>query len=123
MCVVLLVVAAVLFEHSSSNNNAWAAGNLFGRAGLYPIWSYPTPNPGVGHKPTCCCIQTWFWILLPYNFPVAHVIIIIIIVIIIIIMLIMIIINVAIPSDRNTSLKTTEKLSKYKDLKIEVQRK
>ena len=30
--------------------------------------------------------------------------------------------DVAIPSDRNTSIKTTEKLSKYKDLEIEIQR-
>ena len=32
------------------------------------------------------------------------------------------IINMAVPSDRNTSVKVTEKLSKYKDLEIEVTR-
>ena len=31
-------------------------------------------------------------------------------------------IDMAVPSDRNTSLKTTEKLSKYKDLEIETTR-
>ena len=31
-------------------------------------------------------------------------------------------IDTAVPSDRNTSLKTTEKLSKYKDLEIETTR-
>jgi len=31
-------------------------------------------------------------------------------------------IDVAIPADKNTSIKTTEKLSKYKDLEIEVSR-
>ena len=31
-------------------------------------------------------------------------------------------IDMSIPTERNTSLKTTEKLSKYKDLEIEIQR-
>ena len=31
-------------------------------------------------------------------------------------------IDIAVPSDRNTSIKTTEKLSKYKDLEIEIKR-
>ena len=33
-----------------------------------------------------------------------------------------IIIDMSVPSDRNTSVKTTEKLSKYKDLEIEINR-
>ena len=32
-------------------------------------------------------------------------------------------INMAVPSDRNTFVKVTEKLSKYKDLEIETSRK
>ena len=31
-------------------------------------------------------------------------------------------IDMSIPTERNTSLKTTEKLSKYKDLEIEIQK-
>ena len=31
-------------------------------------------------------------------------------------------IDMALPSDRNTSLTTTEKISKYKDLEIEITR-
>ena len=34
----------------------------------------------------------------------------------------LILINVAIPSDKNTSTKVSEKISKYKDLEIEITR-
>jgi len=60
---------------------------------------------------------------------IAAIIIIVTVIIIIIIMIIILnnrktrkLIDVAVPSDRNTSLKTTEKLSKYKELEIEITR-